>query len=199
MSRSIIFRIALVLLLVCTNALCQTIRNLEYQNDGLLQNLGIGLVQIRNVNKSIPIYSDRNLSKMQNGKIGTHVIPLLYKPDYGILFFSCIEKKSGFYKIAISKDKYAYIKVSENHIFYPWEDFLKNQVISITSKNLKTNPPRDSIEGKAILKSGNADDETEILEVRNEWLKVKNTHNNQVFWIKWRDDKTLKIFLNLLI
>lgn len=85
-------------------------------------------------------------------------------------------------------------------IYYDWQSFLKEQVISVQSKNLKNNPPRNSINGKPInIKNWKSDDEIEIIKVQDNWLQIKNTtQNNQIFWIQWKDEKVLKIYLNLL-
>ncbi|ASK31731.1 hypothetical protein CEY12_17130 [Chryseobacterium sp. T16E-39] len=203
MSRFLAHRITLIFLLICNSFICQNKNKLEYQNDVLIQNLGNGLVQFLKTNEKITLYSDKNLLKIEikDAQIGNNLIPLLNKPDYGILFFPCIEKGSDFYKIIISKNHFAYIKSSKDIMYYTWKDFLLNQVTSITSKNLDTNPPRTSIGGKVInIENWTADDEVSIIKVDRNWIQVKNiTQNNQLFWIEWKDDRTLKIFLNLLI
>jgi hypothetical protein len=140
MRKSVLIKVSIILLFVFNIFSCQRKgASLGYENDELIQNLGIGLVQIINPNKNITLYSDNALSKIKikNPKIGANFIPILNKPDYNILFFVCIEKKTSFYKIIISKDNYAYIKPSENLIFYNWENFLKEQVVNVESKNLK--------------------------------------------------------------
>lgn len=194
----------LILLLISSLTNCQKkIEPLEYQNDNLIQNLGIGLIQIVSPKEKIIVYGDSRLLKINSKKlkVGSNFIPLLNKPDYNILFFTCIEKNNNFYKIAVSRNKYAYIRPSPNIIFYSWNNFLKKHLTSVESKDLKNNTPRISIDGKPIsIKNWNSDDDIQIIEVKNEWLKAKNlTQNNQIFWIRWRDDKTLKIYLNLLI
>ncbi|MBK1894237.1 hypothetical protein [Chryseobacterium paridis] len=203
MTRFLAYRITLIFLLICESFICQNKTKLEYQNDTLVQNLGSGLVQFLKTSEKITLYSDRSFSKveMKDAQIGDRFIPILNKPDYGILFFSCVEKGPNFYKIIISKNHFAYIKHSKNIIYYPWADFLINQVTSIRSKDLHDNPPRSSIKGKAInIENWAEDDEINIIKVDKNWIQVKNiTQNNQLFWIEWRDDRTLKIFLNLLV
>lgn len=198
MKKSTLIKIVIIFLFGFNLFNCQKKVTLGYQNDELIQNLGIGLIQVVNPNKKLILYSDSNLSKI---KLVTNPIPLLNKPDYNILFFISLEKKSNFYKIAISKNDYAYLKESQDFIYYDWKSFLKEQIVGIESKNIKTNPPRTSINGKVInIKSWKPDDEIEIIKVENDWLQIKNiTQNNQIFWIQWKDDKQLKVYLNLLV
>ncbi|WP_435524273.1 hypothetical protein [Chryseobacterium indoltheticum] len=109
-------------------------------------------------------------------------------------------KKTNFYKIIISKDNYVYIKPSKNFIFYNWEDFFKEQVVSIESKELKNNPLRDSINGKTLnVKNLKSDDEVEILEVKGEWIYIENITRNKKYWVKWKNKSQLLIYLNLLV
>jgi hypothetical protein len=193
-----------ILLLIISSCRSQEKKNeLEYQNDNLIQNIGIGLVQLVKVEENIVLYADTTFleTKTKKAKLGKDIIPLLNKPDYGILFFTCIEKKNKYYKIVTAKNTFAYIKSTQNFIFYSWNEFLKDQVVSIVSKNLKENPPRNSINGKSInIKEWNSDDEIEVIKIQGNWLQVKNiTQDNKLFWIEWRNDKTLKVYLNLLI
>lgn len=201
MKKSILINIAL-LLLIFNSFQCQKKVALEYQNDKLIQNVGIGLVQIINSKENVTVFTDSNLDKIKtkNAKVGNDFIPLLNKPDYGVLFFVCVEKGANFYKVAISKNEFAYLKNSSNLIFYNWENFLKEQVMGIESKDLKNNPPRNAIKGKPIdTKNWKSDDEIEILKVENTWLQVKNISKNQIFWIEWKDKDQLKVYLNLLV
>lgn len=176
--------------------------NLEYQNDNLIKELGIGLVQQTDVNEKITLYSDINCKKIKakNAKIGKDIIPLLNKIDYSILFFVCIEKNSKFYKIVTSLGSYAYIKPSNKFIFYNWDEFLKNQVISVESKNKNSNPLVDRINGKPVtFKNLQSDDEIEVINIKGSWLNIRNTTINKDYWLKWRDQNKLLIYLNLLM
>ena len=202
MKKSILIKILLVLLFIFNFFNCQKKETLlGYQNDELIQNIGIGLLQIINPNENVTLYSDNTLSKIKilNPKIGANFIPILNKPDYNILFFVCVEKKSKFYRIMISKDNYAYIKPSGNFIFYNWENFLEEQVISIESKDLKNNPLRYSIDGKTLNVKIKSDDEVKIQEVKGEWLYIENITKNRKYWVKWRNKSQLLVYLNLLI
>jgi len=203
MKELILIKVSIILLFVFNIFNCQKKGiSLAYQNDELIQDIGIGLVQIINPNENIILYSDNALSiiKMKGPKTGTNFIPILNKPDYGILFFSCIEKGPNFYKIIISKDNYAYIKPSENSIFYNWEDFLMGQVVNIESKNLKNNPLRISINGKSInTENWKSDDEVKILEIKGEWLNIENITRNKKYWIRWKNKNQLLVYLNLLV
>lgn len=199
MNKSLLIKITLILLLVFNNLKSQE-SNLEYQNDALIQNLGIGLIQIINTSKKIKLYTDNTFTKIKNIPIGKDCIPILYKPDYGILFFTCTEKRSNYYKIAISKNDFAYIKTSPEFIYYTWENFLKNQVVGITSKNKKNNPPKNLLNGKPLnILNWQDDDEIEIIKIQNNWIQIKNVTQKKSFWIQWRGEKELKVNLNLLI
>lgn len=203
MNKSILLKILLILLFVFNIFNCQKKEILlGYQNDEIIQNIGIGLLQIINPNKNITLYSDNTLSKIKivNPKIGTNFTPILNKPDYNILFFVCVEKKSKFYKIIISKDNYAYIKPSDNFIFYNWGNFLKEQVVSIESKDLNNNPLRYSINGKTLsIKNLKSDDEVEIQEVKGEWIYIENITRNKKYWLQWKNKSKLLVYLNLLV
>lgn len=190
-------------LLFFNNFKSQEKRALNYQNDDLIQTIGIGLVQLVKTDKDIVLYTDKSLShiKIKKAQPGKDIIPLLNKTDYGILFFSCVEKNDKFYKVVTSKNNYAYIKPSENYLFYSWKDFLEDQITSIETKDPKKNPPREAINGKILdIKNWKSDDEIEVLKIQGTWLQVKNiTRSNQIFWIEWRSNDQLKIYLNLLM
>jgi hypothetical protein len=175
---------------------------LEYQNDNLIKELGIGLVQLVNPNEKIILYNDSSckIIKTNQAKSGKDIIPILNKPDYGIQFFVCLEKNSNYYKIVISKGKYAYIKPTQKYFYYDWHDFLKNQVTSIENKNISSNPLFDKINGKVItIKNMQSDDEIEVIEVKDDWLNIKNITLNKEYWIKWREKNNLLVYLNLLM
>jgi len=199
MNKSLLLKITLILILIFNNLKSQK-NNLEYQNDNLIQNLGIGLVQLVNPREKIKLYADNTFTKLKDSKIANNFIPILNKPDYGILFFVCTEKKANYYKIAISKNDFAYIKPSQSFLYYTWENFLKDQVSNIVSKDLHKNMPRNLINGKPLnMTIWKDDDEIEIIKIQNNWIQVKNITQNKTFWIQWRDEKELKVFLNLLI
>ena len=177
-------------------------QQIKYQNDNLIKELGIGLIQQTDVNKKITLYSDIDCRKIKakNAKIGKDIIPLLNKIDYSILFFVCVEKNSKFYKIVTSLGSYAYIKPTNKFIFYNWDEFLKNQVISVESKNKNSNPLFDRINGKPVtLKNLQSDDEIEVINIKANWLNIRNTTINKDYWLKWRDGNKLLIYLNLLM
>ncbi len=172
----------------------------EYQNDNLIKEIGVGLVQQINVNEKITLYEDINCKKIKNAKIGKDIIPLLNKTDYGILFFVCVEKNSKYYKIVTSIGNYAYIKPSDKFIFYNWNEFLKDQVTSVESKNKRLNPLFNKINGKPInFKNLQSDDEIEVIEIKENWLNIRNATINQDYWLKWKDGNKLLIYLNLLM
>lgn len=100
----------------------------------------------------------------------------------------------------MSLGSYAYIKPSNKFIFYNWDEFLKNQVISVESKNKNSNPLFDRIKGKpVILKNLQSDDEIEVINIKGNWLNIRNTTINKDYWLKWRDGNKLLIYLNLLV
>lgn len=174
----------------------------EYQNDNLIKEIGIGLVQQIDVNEKITLYDDISCKKIKikNAKIGKDIIPLLNKTDYSILFFVCVEKSSKYYKIVTSIGNYAYIKPSDKFIFYNWNEFLKDQVTSVESKNKRLNPLFNKINGKPInFKNLQSDDEIEVIEIKENWLNIRNATINQDYWLKWKDGNKLLIYLNLLM
>ncbi|PKB18728.1 hypothetical protein [Flavobacterium sp. 5] len=175
---------------------------LEYQNDNLIKELGIGLVQLVNPNEKIILYSYSSCKtiKTNQAKIGKDIIPILNKPDYSIQFFICSEKNNKYFKIVTSIGKYAYIKPTQKYLYYDWYDFLKNQVTSIENKNISFNPLFDKMNGKVItIKNIQSDDEIEVIEIKGDWLNVKNTTLNKEYWIKWREKNNLLVYLNLLM
>ena len=182
------------------NCLSQNKIKLEYQNDNLIQEIGIGLVQQVNVKEKIILYEDSEFKtiKTKDAKLGKDIIPLLNKLDYSILFFLCVEKNNKYFKVIISKEKYAFIKPSNKYIYYNWNDFLKNQITSVDCKN--KNSLFDKIDGKLInFKNLNFDDEIEIINVKDDWLNIKNTTINKNYWVKWKEKNKLLINLNLLM
>lgn len=192
----------ILFLFLTINCISQSKINLDYQNDNLIKEIGIGLVQQTDVNEKIILYDDVNCKniKSENTRIGKNMIPLLNKIDYSILFFVCVEKNSKSYKIVTSTGTYGYIKPSDKFIFYNWNEFLKNQVISVESKNKSLNPLFDKINGKPVVfKNLQSDDEIEVINVKDNWLNIRNTTINKNYWLKWKDGNKLLIYLNLLM
>jgi len=184
------------------NCFSQNTTKLEYQNDNLLNEIGIGLVQQVNGSEKIVLYEDPEFKsiKSKEAKLGKEIIPLLNKVDYNILFFLCVEKNIKFYKIAISNRKYAFIKPSEKYIFYNWNDFLKNQVTSVESKSKNSKSLFDKINGKQIeFKNLQPDDEIEITDIKGDWLCIKNNTLNKKYWLKWKEKNLFLIYFNLLM
>lgn len=199
-------KIKLYCIIICLfqtiNCISQSEKKLEYQNDNLLKEVGIGLVQQIDVTEKIELYSDINLNKIinKNVKIGEKLVPFISKVDYGLLFFVCVEKNSKYYKIITSSGFYAYLKPSERFIFYSWNSFLKDQITSVESKNKVPNPLYDKINGNVIkIKKIQPDDEIEIIAVKNNWLNIRNTTINKNYWLKWREGNTVLVYLNLLV
>lgn len=190
----------ILLVFLTINCNSQNRINLRYQNDNLIKELGNGLVQQIDINNKIKLYRDINCKKIkvENAKIGKDIIPLLNKTDYSILFFVCVEKNNKFYKIITSSGTYAYIKPSDKFIFYSWNEFLKNQVVGVESKN--SNSLFDKINGKQVVfKNLQSDDEIEIINIKGDWLNIENTTINKNYWLKWREGNKLLIYLNLLM
>lgn len=193
------FVLCLIQIISCYS---QKKRNLEYQNDKLLNELGIGLIQQVDVSEKITLYNDASCNKIKkkDATLGKDIIPLLNKIDYSILFFVCVEKNDKFYKIVISSGTYSYLKASNKLIFYNWNDFLKNQVSSVESKNKNSNPLYNKIKGKQIkFNNLQDDDEIEITAIKDDWLNINNTTINKKYWIKWKEKNELLIYLNLLM
>lgn len=171
---------------------------LEYQNDKLLNNLGIGLVQQINTEKQIELYKDDELlTKLSYDTVNT--VPIFYKPDYGILYFVCLENKNNYYKILLNNSNTAFIKKTPEYSFSNWNDFIKKST-RIESKNPKKYPIRDNINGKEInFKNLNDDSDIEVVEVVGDWVKIKNITKNVVYWLQWRDRNKLLVDINLLM
>lgn len=170
---------------------------LEYQNDKLLNYCGIGVVKQVNVNSKIVFYSD---SLLKNKIKISSVVPLLNKKDYGILYYVCLKDYKNCIEILIAKNTRVFIKKSNNFIFYSWETFLKEQVISVESKNKMVISPKESINGKKIdTKNWNHDDEMEVLEIKGDWIKIKNDTQNVIYWLEWKKGEKLNVYINLLI
>ena len=54
--------------------------------------------------------------------------------------------------------------------------------------------------GKVItIKNIQSDDEIEVIEIKGDWLNIKNTTLNKEYWIKWREKNNLLVYLNLLM
>jgi hypothetical protein len=187
---------------ILCNAQKKEIR-LEYQNDNLIKELGIGLVQLVNPNEKIILYNDSSckIIKTNQAKLGKDIIPLLNKPDYNILFFVCVEKSSKFYKIISTSGKYVYVKPSEKYLFYEWDNFFKSQVIYFDNTNKKLNPMLDRIDGKTIDINNldYYDDDFEIVDVKNNWININNLTKKKKYWIKWKEKNKLLGTINLLI
>lgn len=178
-------------------------QKLEYQNDKLIKELGMGLLQLVNTDEKIVLYNDNFCRQIitDDAKLGKNIIPLLNKPDYGILFFVCVEKNSKFYKIVSTSGKYVYVKPSAKYLYYEWDNFLKSQVIYIDNINKKSNPMLDGIDGKIIdIKNLDYyDDDFEVVDVKNNWMNINNLTKKKKYWIKWKEKNKLLVTLDLLM
>ncbi|MEZ0128682.1 hypothetical protein AB9T88_02315 [Flavobacterium sp. LBUM151] len=62
------------------------------------------------------------------------------------------------------------------------------------------NPLFNKINGKPIkFKNLQSDDEIEVIEIKENWLNIRNATINQDYWLKWKDGNKLLIYLNLLM
>lgn len=175
---------------------------LEYQNDVLFNNIGIGLVKVIDTNKEIELYSDKACKNKITSTVifGENVIPYLYKPDYGILYLSCIEDGSDYSKIALNNETTAYLKKSQNIIFFDWSNFLKNEVLGVSSKDLNSIVCKESINGKSMdIKNLSYDDEIDILKVKGKWLYIHNLTIEKKYWVQWKNKNKLLVYFNLLM
>ena len=177
-------------------------QSLRYQNDSNLSSFGIGILQKNKISFKGEVYLDSNFQKTYADDIliGESITPLLYKPDYGICFFICFKCTKTYFIIKNNNGINIYIKKTDAFTFFMWEDFLCNQVIGISTKEPSKNPPRYNINGKVInIEFWDNDDEQDILEIKGDWIKIKNINQKVIYWIKWKEGNMLLVYLNMLI
>lgn len=185
-----------ILLFLFINCKSNNMVVLEYQNDQLLGNLGVGLVQQQNTEQQTVLYKDKEfLTKLSTETI--NVIPIFYKPDYGITYYVCLENDDNYYKILLNTSDTAFIKKTPEYTFYDWSNFVKKSTW-IESKDLKKYPLRQSINGKEIKLKNIDDSEIEVVEVKDDWLKVTDFTLNLTYWLQWRDSNQLLVYISLL-
>lgn len=182
-------------------AVSAALDSLEYQNDKYFNHLGIGVVQFTNVDAKIQLYADENMQKsISNHVLGADVIPFFYKPDYGILFFSCVEENQNNYKIYLKDNKVAYLKKEKEIKYFSWNDFLKNEIVGLSSKDPEANLYADAVNGKQIDNSElSTDDEIDITDVEDNWVQIDNKTVKKTYWMKWREEENLLVSLYLLM
>lgn len=187
------------LFLGCTSGKVET--ELEYQNDKHFNTLGVGLVGIVDTSKKIVLFQDSDCQNLitMNGKLGEDILPLFYKPDYGIQYFICAEKLTKTYKLCSEASNFVYVKTNENLKFYSWSNFFKNRVIGFEPR---TNEFAYEYKNRKKLNAAkwNSDDEIKVIKVEGDWLFVENiTQKNTTFWLKWQSNGKLILDVFLLM
>lgn len=196
-----LYKVALLIVSTSSSVFSQDV-NFEYQNDQNLKSLGVGLIQQAKISEKVQFYKDSSFKEplTTNLKLGNEVVPLLYKPDYGICFYVCTRASSKFLRLETKAGQKLFVKPSTSILFYSWNDFLTQQVVGIRSKNATSNPLRYSINGKVINTSNWSDDDEEsVVEVKGDWLKIKNQTRKIVYWIRWKEKNKLLVYLNMLL
>lgn len=122
-------------------------------------------------------------------------------PDYFRLAFDCTRKTREFFEVLINGDlrSKGYIRRSDSLFkFIKYENYVMGWGINGFDFNRNTNPlrRRPSENGEPILPNvlGYSIWRAEIIEKKDDWLKVK-TVDNEVGWVRWRKD--LKILIHL--
>ncbi|MEW5675956.1 hypothetical protein ABGT15_06545 [Flavobacterium enshiense] len=174
---------------------------LEYQNDEYFNQLGVGLVQFTNVEAKIQLYADKNMQKsIINNVLGADVMPFFYKPDYGILFFSCAEVNKDCFKIFLKNNEVAYLKKEKHMKYFSWNDFLKNEIVGLSAKDTEANLYADVVNGDQIDNSRfSSDDEIDIIDVKDNWLQINNATVKKTYWMKWSEEEKLLVDIYLLM
>lgn len=115
--------------------------------------------------------------------------PYAIKPENGLLVFTCLGKKNGYYKICVDENKkiIKYIKISDSHFKY---QSVADHILTVFSVDFNEvlNPLR--LKPDAGSGSFPKDDHSFYypIKVKGNWLEVTDD-NKRKFWIKWCDEK----------
>ncbi|MGV4461248.1 hypothetical protein ACQ1Q5_06915 [Ornithobacterium rhinotracheale] len=150
----------------------------SYQND--TYTLGSGLISWNYKCDDIIFFQDsllrRPISKVNFCNKGIPPIcPLLYKPDYGIIYFVVKNKKSNYYEIIYNTNKIAFLPKDNIFQYISWEKFLTEEVTGIKKLGKNTMYSVLSVNGDSIL------------------IKDMDTEKKESF--KWKENDKLTIEL----
>lgn len=186
-----------VFILLYSSIMAQGVFEGEFYNP--TKNLGIGVIKVNT--EEINYYKDMNNKKKFSESIYTpkEVIPIFFKPDYGIFFLICLEEQQLYYKVLSANNEVFYLDKS-SAIFLSWEKFLK-RTTGISNLDWNTNPlHRKPTEISQNIKIKDENSIFEVEKVEKDWIKIKNEDNPaEKGWIKWRKEDKLLIELYLLM
>jgi hypothetical protein len=127
-----------------------------------------------------------------------NIEPFAQKVENNVLVFRCVGIKGEFYKVVVNEEEKItkYLKGSSPYFNYEtWPERLLH-VFSVDF-DYKKNPLRTQPSSKASVIKFDPDQFYHPIEVKGDWLKVKDHDDNKVGWIKWRcKDGDLMIQIN---
>ncbi len=186
-----------VFIFLYSSTMAQGIFEGEFYNP--TKKLGIGVIKVNT--EEINYYNGINNKKKFSESIYTpkEVIPIFFKPDYGIFLLICLEEQQLYYKVLSANNEVFYVDKS-SVIFLSWEKFLK-RTTGISNLDWNTNPlHRKPTEISQNIKIKDENSIFEVEKVEKDWIKIKNEDNPaEKGWIKWRKDDKLLIELYLLM
>ncbi len=186
-----------VFIILYSSIMAQGVFEGEFYNP--TKNLGIGIIKVNT--EEINYYKDINNKKKFSESIYTpkEVIPIFFKPDYGIFLLICLEEQQLYYKVLSANNEVFYVDKS-SVIFLSWEKFLKGTT-GISNLDWNTNPlHRKPTETSVNSRIRDKEAIFEVKEVKKDWIQIKNEENPaEKGWIKWRKEDKLLIELYLLM
>ena len=185
-----------VFIFLYSSTMAQGIFEGEFYNP--TRGLGIGVLSVKM--EKIDYYNDAGGEKFsENIYTPKEVIPIFFKPDYGIFLLICLEEQQLYYKVLSANNEVFYLDKS-SAIFLSWEKFLK-RTTGISNLDWNTNPlHRKPTEISQNIKIKDENSIFEVEKVEKDWIKIKNEDNPaEKGWIKWRKDDKLLIELYLLM
>lgn len=181
---------------VATQRHFDTLSAPEYQNNTAA--IGLGLCQ---VSKEVFLLFEDTLLRPDSIALFnpeySGVMPLFFKPDYGIFYLVVLNKTANYYLIQRNISARAFLPVSEVKKFIEWPEFLVNAV-AVENINWEQNPLYKEKKSVPLKSSFDRNSPLHVIEISENWAKVRN-EKNQEAWLQWRDENDLLLRVLLLM
>jgi len=153
--------------------------------------IGLGVVNPKDFHFQL-ITDTTSMQKIEieNIKEQEFLIPLFWKPDYGIFYMTVVGISENWYEVRANTEMTVWVNKNEFD-FYTWENLLKDQTTCIIAdivykeKNIHSeSADMGEYEATALI----------VEKVEGDWIFVKGEHlhiEDTVFdysWVRWKDE-----------
>ncbi|KXX69114.1 hypothetical protein [Flammeovirga sp. SJP92] len=154
-------------------------------------------------------YHGRMMPKVYDNREMTveskNVEAYFYKPDYGLLHFSCIRITDSYYEIYIGENKKGYIPINDQFEFIELSEMLKNCSVKRISPN--NNPILNEPDGNSKIRYSCSREYLNVKEIKSigneNWMNIYFSKDCDPMvteemdvtygWIKWKNNSQLLV------